>query len=338
MAQTAGWKIFEMSLNGDQGALPSGQVRLELSNLDNEGNFARTVQAVLDATSGTLVSHDDSMEFMPMITGWLSNTAEYPPAGDGTYIYWLTDGQANISWAGPDEYISGSGSGTEGSGTFTIPGATHAVWWYSHHFDRLFAVFKNASEALGLAACVNATGECETSAAPEINWRLEFNPDMGSTRIMDNEKLVSLPLECCVCKSFETFTYTLDANGRLQLSPVVPVNEALSNNGVTLYDTEANEVWVGWGDTGAECDGEITVTRYDYASGQTSASIAIGASTIASAVGGSSTCGGGGGLPGWASAVIGVGAAAVVGISVAVGLQCHRAKKPDSKALQVNKA
>ena len=340
MMPTAGWKVTESALNGDQGLLGPERLRLELINYGGDDGYEAlsTVQAVLDISTGILQSHDATMEFMApgcRYPNFMSATAQVPQAPDGSRSGLLTNGQANVSWAKSGEYITGDGSGTEGSATFKIPGATSAVSWYSHALERLLAVYEDGSGTLGLAACVNATGTCTTtSAAQAITSIIEFNPDFGSVRVLDSERLVELPLRCCVCKSFETFVYSLDGTGELQLSPVTAINDVI--NGGSCYDLDANEVWVTSGATGAECDGSIYIERYDYLSGQQTANVTITASDIHQVFGGS--CGRA--MPGWAVALVAVcGVVGCLGVVVcgAIGAKVlMRRRGPPPKEYTAN--
>ena len=182
--------------------------------------------------------------------------------------------------------------------------------------DRLLAVFKYANGTLGLAACVNATGQCLTTAAPTISWSyFEFDPDYGSVRVMDSEMLVQLPLVCCVCKNFDVYTYGLDSDGQLSLAPVTP----LLTSGGGCYDVAAGEVWISEGITGVDCDSTIDVMEYSYSTGQTVANVTLRASDIFAVFGGECSARGGGGsagdnsMPGWAIGLI-IASGATVGL------------------------
>jgi len=298
---------------------------------DGSTSALSTVNAVLDISTGSVTSDSNSDYYLPGGTyqtckdpGFISGTADYGKTATGARIGTLTNGMVNVSWAEPGTYITGSGSGTEGTNTFTIPGATEATWWYSHTLDRLLAVYKDASNTLGLAACINATGQCLTSAAPTLG-AVEFNPEMGSVRVLDDESLVEIPLLCCTCSSYDTFIFSLAGDGKLQLSP------ALTSGG--CYDLDADEVWVEQGITGANCDETITVSQNNYATGQTVASITISAADIFAVFGGeceNAAAGDGSGLPPWALALIvagSVSALAVVGVIAYKKLATKVAKK-----------
>jgi len=170
VANSEGWSITEMARTDQSGALSAGLLRVEMINWktsDGSTSALSTVNAVLDISTGSVTSDSNSDYYLPGGTyqtckdpGFISGTADYGKTATGARIGTLTNGMVNVSWAEPGTYITGSGSGTEGTNTFTIPGATEATWWYSHTLDRLLAVYKDASNTLGLAACINATGQC----------------------------------------------------------------------------------------------------------------------------------------------------------------------------------
>jgi len=298
----SGWSITEMARTDQSGALSSGLLRTEMINWktssDGSTSAMSTVNALLDISTGSITSDSNTDYYLPGGTyqtcknpNFIGGTANYGKTPTGARVGTLTNGMVNVSWAEPGAYITGSGSGTEGTNTFTIPGATEATWWYSHTLDRLLAVYMDSSYVLGLAACINATGQCLTSAAPTLN-AVEFNPEIGSVRVLDDESLVEIPLPCCLCSSYDTFIFSLAGDGKLQLSP------ALTSGG--CYDVDADEVWVAQGITGANCDDTITVSQNNYATGQTVASMTISAAELFAVFGGecgNDAAGDGSGLP-----------------------------------------
>ena len=287
LAPPSGWRVAAVARDSDQGLLPEGQVRLELREYKGNGDYdvARSVQGVYDFAAAALVEHDATMEFMPYTTGYISDTAI------GSVIA-SPGGLANVSW-GPQGIRSG-GQGTTGSAEFSL-GATvaSALWWYSPSLDRVLSVYQTSSNTLGVAACSNATGVCKLSAAPAdlASTGLDWSQSEGAIRSWDSQRLVALPLMCCVCTSSVHFTYTLDVSGLLSLQ-IVPT---LNSIAAVAYDPARSEVWQAEGETGQ--GGILTITRYDYAQHQATSATLSSAQIIA-------VFGSRGGLPTWAIALI----------------------------------
>jgi len=276
--------VTNVARDSDQGLLPAGQVRLELAEYKDGGSFdvARRVQGVYDIATAVLSEHDATMEFIPPILGYDDNTAI------GSAI--VSPGVANVSW-GP-RGIFGGVLGATGSATFTLgPTAVRALWWYSPSLDRIFGVVADTSSNAVLVACSNATGVCKLSAAPaELEWSvLDFSD--GIVRSWDSQRLVALPLMCCVCTTFVHFTYALDGSEELSLQSV----PALNSNAAVAYDIARSEVWQAEGETSN--GGSLTITQYDYAT-HTPTSATLSAAQI------TEVFGSGAWLPGWGIALI----------------------------------
>jgi hypothetical protein len=301
LAPPSGWTVTQMALDSDQGSLAAGQIRLQLSEYAGSDDWSATreAQAVLDFDSGELVAHDASMEFMPRVLGYASDTA----VGN------LSAGVASVEW-GPYG-VGAGGAGAIGSGSFALPTAASALWWYSPSLDRLFSIYEASGGVFGIAACSNATGACMhaslSGTTPVIDWA------DGAVVAWDEERLVGVPLMCCVCTSYEYYAYALLDDG----TPSLTVVPALNQLGAVAYDAPADLVYAASGDTGD--GGAVTIARYNYATHET-ASVELTAARIRAIVPG---------IPAWAIALIIVGALVLVlaGSLLAAKLLHARAKR-----------
>eukprot|EP00949_MAST-11_sp_MAST-11-sp1_P001612 g1612.t1 len=265
LARPKGFKATRIGIDSDKGLLDRGKVRLELTEYARDNGddvVVRTMQAVFDIHTGDLQKHDSDMEFMPRMLGYVHDTAEGSPID--------ASGETNVSWSslGLGTSVSGRPGSTSASQHFSLPNAKRAMWWFSDSLDKIFAVYQIDDGTLNLATCSHETGTClyeVWSPSPQVVFSWPEYPSSNAAHILtwDEERLVGLPLMCCICKDHEFFTYRLTELGKLALNAVSALN--MGAESITAYDTLQKEVWEASGHTGD--DGQITVRQESYADG-----------------------------------------------------------------------
>lgn len=311
-----GWTVGDIGLDSDNGRLPAGSVRLGLLNWNGDGTFRREAQVIVDFATGAVAPHDDTLEFMSQMDDFSTDTALGALEAGG---------RANVSWGAGG--IRGGGYGATGNGTFSLrsDAAGPSMWWYSESLATLFAVYEknDANRSLALAACSITTGACTYGPAPANSgyayaW-VSPTSSYSGVRAWDDERLVGLPLVCCVCISFEYYTYELLADG----TPALREVPALNALGAIVYDPSSNEVWEASGSTSDEYEDALTLQRYNYATHQ-AASVALPGTRVRAAVGDS----GGGGLATGVVVLIVVVAVLVVAVlGTGVALRARRNRR-----------
>ena len=196
------------------GSIGSNRVRLRLSDY-SDGTEQRSAQVILDFASKTLERHDDFMEWQPTLTGYVTDSA---------FGQIVVGSGVNVSWPGRQFVL------------FALPDVMFAFWWHSAALDRIFIVYQNASTIDYMVAACTSDGACVQGTAPVQPGLL----DSGHlVEVWDEERLVALPLMCCVCITAEYYTFELADDGRPVLISVPP----LATLGPVWYDTASNEVW-----------------------------------------------------------------------------------------------
>jgi len=193
-------------------------------------------QAILDFDAGSLIAHDNVMEWMPRITGYETSEGIFS-ATTGNLILNLTNGTATTI-ALP-----------QGADPFSV------VWWHSLSLGSVFLVYY-ATGDMWLSAC-RYNGDCMTAPAPPTIGFGTLRP--GPALVWDHEGLVGLPVECCFCIDFEYHTFSLDRNSGPALTSV----RALNTLGSVWYDTDQKQVW-GSGSESTGYRDHLSVERYNY--------------------------------------------------------------------------
>jgi len=232
-----GYSIGNIDQTSSDGSIGPNRVRLLFVKFDGDGNAVAQEQAIFDASNGSLEPHDSTMEWMPTLWGYDDRSA--PGAFD------LSTHAVTVTILG-------------GTATFVLPNASAAIWWYSSSLQRVLFVYGSSLSTFDHVASCTVNGTCVHSIAPPGIGYLDASRPQAM--VWDEEGLVGFPLQCCVCLSWEYYTFHLNAEGAPVLAPVPPLNQLR----VDWYDTGADEVWAsgsaytGYGDA-------LTVERYSYA-------------------------------------------------------------------------
>lgn len=325
VAPPKGWGVSSIALDTEGGRTLTDGVRLEFKEWNDENEVVQVKQAVLDFPTGALTEHDSTFEFMPRVYGFVEDTAV------GT-LNRSTD-TANVSWGtgGPSNAAGLFSGGAAGMASFVLPNASDglgAVWWYSASLERLFFVYDSGSGGNTISACVagsdGTVGACKHATGPAgyFDWFGRTLADRPKVLVWDDERLVGLPLPCCVCTSVEYYSFSVGADG----TPRLVVVDALNGRGPSLIQASAQTVWAASSGTTGDGDGTITISRYNYANAEAS-SVDLRLADIEAALAL--------GLPAWALGVI-VAASVLLALALAAVGVCvvrRRRRRPDESQL-----
>jgi len=260
-----GIQISAIDQTSSRGRLSSNSVRLQLSKP------GISTQVVLDFATGALTRHDDTLEFMPTVDGFVETAS-------GTFDPLIST--ANVSWA------------SSGAASVVLPNASAAIWWYSGVHQKLFFAYRTAT-ASRVAACtpVATGGTISTANAACVHADAEGSHsfdfyESGAAQVWEGEGLVALPVPCCICISWDYYSFGLTGMSNAlggALRPSLAWISPLSSLGPKHFDTGREEVWATDGADTGYADA-LLVTRYRYATRQ-SASVSLSDTDLAAAFG-----------------------------------------------------
>merc|ERR1711861_77131 len=72
LAPPKGYGIANIDQTSSEGSLGPNHVRLLFDKFDDDGNTVAQEQAIFDASSGRLVPHDNTMDWMPTLWGYVT--------------------------------------------------------------------------------------------------------------------------------------------------------------------------------------------------------------------------------------------------------------------------
>lgn len=145
----------------------------------------------------------------------------------------------------------------------SLPNTTIKAWWHSPSLDRTFAVYSTADSFDAQLAICGADGACSSHHLPP-----EFGGiDTGAAQVWDEEHLVQLRLQCCVCS-----THLYVSFNATTITPLYSRDEAYSL-GAAAWDDAQDAVFVATAASTRSSDEPqaLVVRRYAWASDGTQA-------------------------------------------------------------------